>query len=264
MNWMPGIPIGQSRTGIIRLLHEDDRYLAVSKPPGLLVHRTPIDAHEPENLKDLLRSHFQGKLDPVHRLDKPTSGVIVFGKDPAAIDACKRQFESRETLKDYLAVIRGHVFAPGCIGKPLPKGMTGPVKLARTEYAPLGTCELDYPVSRYSTARFSLVRCFPHTGRYHQIRLHFRHFRHPVMGDSQHGDKPQNRAFAAHTGAAGLMLHARRFEFTHPDGGRLALEAGLPPHWLNLSGPTGWDVDGMAMDRCSLAPADAPSSKMSS
>ena len=264
MNWMPGVPIGQSRTGIIRLLYEDDRYLAVSKPPGLLVHRTPIDAHEPENLRDLLRAHCPGRLDPVHRLDKPTSGVIVFGKDAAAIDCCKRQFESRETRKDYLAVVRGHILAAGCIGKPLPKGMTGPVKLARTEYAPVGTCELDYPVSRYPSARFSLVRCFPHTGRYHQIRLHLRHFRHPVMGDSQHGDKPQNRAFAAQTGATGLMLHARRFEFTHPDGGRLALEAGLPPHWLPLSTLTGWAMDGMAMDAASLRQADALSTDMSS
>ena len=109
MNWMPGVPIGQSRTGIIRLLHEDDRYLVVSKPAGLLVHRTPLDAYEPENLRDLLRQHVSGRIDPVHRLDKPTSGVIVFGKDSEAIDACKQQFESRETVKEYLAVVRGHV-----------------------------------------------------------------------------------------------------------------------------------------------------------
>ena len=87
----------------------------------------------------------------------------------------------RETLKDYLAVVRGHVSAPGCIGKPLPKGMTGPVKLARTEYA-LGCLRIGLP--RSATPRpASAVRCFPHTGRYHQIR-YFRHFRHPVMGDS--------------------------------------------------------------------------------
>ena len=240
---MPGVPIGESRTGIIRLLHEDDRYLIVSKPPGLLVHKTPIDAHETENLRDLLRDHFSGRIDPVHRLDKPTSGVIVFGKDPAAIDACKQQFESRETKKDYLAVVRGHIDSPGCIGKPLPKGMTGSPKIARTTYFPLERCELKYPISRYPSARFTLVRCTPHTGRYHQIRLHFKHFRHPLIGDSQHGDKPQNRAFAKHTGSAGLLLHARSFGFTHPDGTRLLIEAALPDRWLDMESATGWSLE---------------------
>lgn len=245
---MPGVPIGKSRTGIIRLLHEDDRYLIVSKPPGLLVHKTPIDAHEPENLRDILRDHFSGRIDPVHRLDKPTSGVIVFGKDPAAIDACKQQFESRETKKDYLAVVRGHIDAPGCIGKPLPKGMTGSPKMARTTYWPLERCELNYPISRYPSARFTLVRCTPHTGRYHQIRLHFRHFRHPLIGDSQHGDKPQNRAFAEHTGSTGLLLHARSFEFTHPNGTRLQIEAALPDRWLAIESSTGWSLETLAED----------------
>ena len=245
---MPGVPIGKSHTGIIRLLHEDDRYLIVYKPPGLLVHRTPIDAREPENLRDILRDHFPGRIDPVHRLDKPTSGVIVFGKDPAAIDACKRQFESRETEKDYLAVVRGQIFASGCIGKPLPKSIAGRPKLAQTTYYPIDRCELNYPVSRYSTSRFTLIRCTPHTGRYHQIRLHFRHFRHPIIGDSQHGDKPQNRAFAKHTGVAGLLLHARSFEFTHPDGNRILIEAAPPPHWLALKGSTGWSIETLARD----------------
>ena len=240
MKRMPGVPIGTSRTGTIRLLFEDDRYLAVSKPPGLLVHRTPLDAHEPENLRDLLRGYTDARLDPVHRLDKPTSGVILFGKDPAAIDACKRQFESRDTEKRYLAVVRGHVNHPGCIGKPLPKGMTGTPKMARTSFVPIGQCDLPYPVSRYPSARMSLVDCTPHTGRYHQIRLHFRHFRHPIIGDSQHGDKPQNRAFAAHTGTSGLLLHARRFAFVHPDGGRLTLTAEVPPHWRHMEAATGW------------------------
>ena len=96
------------------------------------------------------------------------------------------------------------------------------------------------------------MRCTPHTGRYHQIRLHLRHFRHPIIGDSQHGDKPQNRAFAAHTGSAGLLLHARRFEFNHPDGGRLALEAALPPHWLRMEPTTGWSLAELATDAAAL------------
>lgn len=239
---MPAVPIGLSRNGEIRLLFEDDRYLAVSKPAGLLMHKTSIDAHEKENLRDILREARPGRIDPVHRLDKPTSGVVVFGKDPEAIDACKRQFENRETRKDYLCMVRGHVDHSGCIGKPLPKGMEGPPKVARTLFEALNQCELPIPVSRYPTVRYSLLRCTPLTGRYHQIRLHMRHFRHPIIGDSQHGDKPQNRAFAHHCGEPGLWLHARRFAFSHPDGGTVELKAGLPDRWQALAKATGWDI----------------------
>jgi tRNA pseudouridine65 synthase len=240
---MAAVPIGLSRNGEIRLLFEDDRYLAVLKPAGLLVHKTPIDAHEDENLRDILRDYYTGRLDPVHRLDKPTSGVIFFGKDTPAIQACKAQFESRRTAKEYLALVRGHVNHEGCIAKPLPKGMEGPLKQAQTEFEPLERCELDYAVSRYDSARLSLVRCVPHTGRYHQIRLHMRHFRHPVMGDSQHGDKHQNRAFTAHVGIKGLLLHARRFAFEHPDGGTLDITAALPDRWQPVQNATEWNLD---------------------
>lgn len=230
------------------MLFEDDRYLAVSKPPGLLVHRTAIDAHERENLRDILRDHCPGRIDPVHRLDKPTSGVIVFGKDVEAIHACKVQFESRDTLKEYLCVVRGHIEGEGCIGKPLPKGMEGPPRTARTGFSPLLRCELPYPVSRYETARLTLVRCTPQTGRYHQIRLHMRHFRHPIIGDSQHGDKPQNRAFASFTGVGGLLLHAHRFAFNHPDGGRVELESALPDHWKGMENATQWPLSRYGTD----------------
>jgi tRNA pseudouridine65 synthase len=243
MHLMSGVIIESSRTGDIRLLHEDDRYLIVSKPAGLLVHRTPLDAHEPENLKDLLKAHISGRIDPVHRLDKPTSGVIVFGKDAEAINACKTQFEARKTDKSYLAVVRGHVDHEGCIGKPLPKGITGPPKLSRTSYASVATCDLPYPVTRYESARLSLVQCEPHTGRYHQIRLHFRHFRHPIIGDSQHGDKHQNRAFTEFTGLPGLLLHARSFAFDHVEGGRLHVTAAVPPSWNALDLHAKWNLE---------------------
>ena len=256
---MAAVPIGLSRNGEIRLLFEDDRYLAVLKPAGLLVHKTPIDAHENENLRDILRGHYSGRLDPVHRLDKPTSGVIVFGKDAPAINACKTQFELRQTDKEYLALVRGHVHHAGGIAKPLPKGMEGPTKPAQTEFEPLERCELQYAVSRYDSARFSLLRCIPHTGRYHQIRLHMKHFRHPIVGDSQHGDKHQNRAFTGHTGISGLMLHARRFAFAHPDGGTLNITAPLPERWSPVQTATDWDLRPYAEDTVQRINLPSPS-----
>ena len=248
MQLMPAVPIGISRTGQIRLLFEDDRYLAVIKPAGLLMHKTPIDAHEKENLRDILKAVRTGRLDPVHRLDKPTSGVVVFGKDSEAIDACKQQFESRKTQKAYLCLVRGHVPFAGCLLKPLPKGMEGPPREARTSFDPVESCELPYAVSRYASARLSLLRCTPHTGRYHQIRLHMRHFRPPILGDSQHGDKHQNRAFTAHTGVSGLMLHAQRFAFAHPEGGTVDLCAAIPDRWLSLENVTGWNLSRFSID----------------
>jgi tRNA pseudouridine65 synthase len=127
--------------------------------------------------------------------------------------------------------------------------MTGPPRPSGTTFHPLAQCELPFPVSRYDSARFSLLACTPHTGRYHQIRLHMRHFRHTIIGDSQHGDKPQNRAFASQVGVSGLLLHAHRFHFNHPDGNRVELTAASPELWGNISEATGWNFGGFKQDK---------------
>ncbi len=228
-----------------RVLHEDAHVVAVVKPNRLLVHRTDIDFHEPHNLRDLVNKTREKNawLQPVHRLDKPTSGIVLFAAPGDALNGLKLEFVHRRTTKVYWAVVRGWTEDEGVVEKPLPTAHNPEPKEARTVYRTLARTEIAHPVGPYETARYSLVECRPETGRFHQIRLHFRHLRHPLVGDSRYGDKKHNRFVAASTGTDTLLLHAGRLEVTHPETGRtMRLTAGVPDAW----GPVldGWDWDG--------------------
>ncbi|MDA0728616.1 MAG: pseudouridine synthase [Bacteroidetes bacterium] len=227
------------------VLYEDDSMLAVSKPCRLLVHRTDIDFHEPHNLRDLVNKTREKDawLQPVHRLDKPTSGIVLFATPGDALNGLKLEFVHRRTTKVYWAVVRGWTEDEGIIEKPLPTAHNPEPKEARTAYRTLARTELAHPVGPYETARYSLVECRPETGRFHQIRLHFRHLRHPLVGDSRYGDKKHNRFVAASTGTDTLLLHAGRLEVNHPGTGRtMTVIAGVPEAWHAIL--DGWEWDG--------------------
>ncbi len=228
-----------------RVLHEDAHVVAVVKPNRLLVHRTDIDFHEPHNLRDLVNKTREKDawLQPVHRLDKPTSGIVLFATPGDALNGLKLEFVHRRTTKVYWAVVRGWTEDEGVVEKPLPTAHNPEPKEARTVYRTLARTEIAHPVGPYETARYSLVECRPETGRFHQIRLHFRHLRHPLVGDSRYGDKKHNRFVAASTGTDTLLLHAGRLEVTHPETGRtMVLSAGVPDPWVAVL--DGWDWDG--------------------
>lgn len=229
-----------------RVLHEDAQMCAVVKPNRLLVHRTDIDFHEPFNLRDLLNKTRERDawLQPVHRLDKPTSGIVLFAGAGDALNALKLEFVHRRTRKTYFAVVRGWTEDEGVVEKPLPTAHNPVPKEARTSYRTLARVELPHPVGPYDTARYSLVECRPETGRFHQIRLHFRHLRHPIVGDSRYGDKKHNRFVASHTGTDTLLLHAGRLEVNHPDGVRkMFFQAGAPEGWTAILEAWPWDGD---------------------
>ena len=227
-------------------MHEDGDVTAVVKPNRLLVHRTDIDFHEPFNLRDLVNKTREKDawLQPVHRLDKPTSGIVLFAPPGDALNALKLEFVHRRTTKVYWAVVRGWTEDEGVVEKPLPTAHNPDPKEARTAYRTLARVELPHPVGPYETARYSLVECRPETGRFHQIRLHFRHLRHPLVGDSRYGDKKHNRFVAAKTGTDILLLHAGRLTVTHPDGTRtLELQAAVPEGWAPLLDDWPWEGD---------------------
>ena len=136
-------------------------------------------------------------LQPVHRLDKPTSGIVLFAAPGDALNDLKLEFVHRRTTKVYWAIVRGWTEDEGVVEKPLPTAHNPKPKEAVTRYTTLARTELKVPVGPYETSRYSLVECRPETGRFHQIRLHFRHLRHPIVGDSRYGDKRHNRAVAS-------------------------------------------------------------------
>lgn len=236
----------QSAEPRFRVLHECDGWSAVVKPCRLLVHRTDIDYHEPYNLRDLLNKTRPESewLQPVHRLDKPTSGIVLFAQKGDALNALKLEFVHRRTKKTYFAVVRGWTEDEGIVEKPLPTAHSDKPKEARTAYRTLARCTINHPVGPYDTARYSLVECTPSTGRFHQIRLHFRHLRHPIVGDSRYGDKAHNRFLASEWGVDTLMLHAGKLTLQAPNhADKIALQANVHEGWSKLLDEWPWEGD---------------------
>lgn len=201
----------------MNLLHVDDQLVAVDKPAGLLVHRTALDAHEPHNALDLLRAQLGIPLWTVHRLDKATSGVLVFAKSAEAARALGAAFEGGRVGKRYMALVRGWPADAGEIDHPLARDperpSAGQVHLpARTTWRVLARHEWPFGDGRHPSSRYALVEVAPASGRRHQIRRHFKHIAHPLVGDSTHGKGAHNRAVAAWLGVSRLWLHACRLE----------------------------------------------------
>ena len=209
----------------INVIFEDEHYFAIDKPAGLLVHPSPIERRAP-NAVALIREQLGMKAYTVHRLDRPTSGVLIFAKSSEAANKLNICFAERRVQKTYLCVCRGYTEEQDVIDYPLKEiidkvadkraNPNKPAKEAVSEYRRLGTVELPIPVSKYPAARYSLVEVKPKTGRKHQIRRHFKHIFHPLVGDTQHGDGKHNTLFREHFGLERLLLMATQLEFIHP------------------------------------------------
>ncbi|MCW8887650.1 MAG: pseudouridine synthase [Gammaproteobacteria bacterium] len=229
----------------LTVLYRDDNYIAVDKPAGMLVHRSPIASQEEEFLLQTLRDQIGQWVYPIHRLDRPTSGVILFALSSEAARVMCGVFEERTVAKDYLAIVRGYTDESGHINYALQEEPHKPAQDAVTDYERLATVELPIPIGRYNSARYSLVRVKPLTGRMRQIRKHFHHIFHPLIGDTSHGEGRHNRLFREAFDCHRLLLHARRLSLPHPGSGeQLIIEAPLPPEfvqlferfqWINLS-----------------------------
>lgn len=211
---------------MLDILYHDTHLVAVHKPAGLLVHRSQVDVHASENCMSLLRDQIGQWVYPVHRLDRPVSGVLLFALDPDTARRMGAAFLAQETQKTYLALVRGHCTEEGVIDYPLKEeldeatdAMANPspqAKSALTRYTCLSKIEIPKPVGRYPSARYSLMALHPVTGRKHQLRRHMKHIFHPIVGDTTHGDGHHNRFFRDQLKSNSLMLAATRLEFPHP------------------------------------------------
>lgn len=210
-------------------LYRDQWLLAVHKPAGLLVHRSPIDKHETEFALQYARALNGGEhVYPVHRLDRPTSGVLLFARDPETARLVGQAMMAGEVEKTYLAMVRGWAPESGVIDHPLKdepedrrlRGTEQPVREALTHFRRLATTEIPVAIERYPTSRYSLVELYPKTGRKHQLRRHMKHINHPIIGDANHGRGRHNRYFAERFGEGRLMLAATRLSLKHPVTGK--------------------------------------------
>lgn len=228
----------------LNLLYQDDALVIVDKPPGLAVHRSHLVGDDDNYLIDRLRTQIGGTPYLAHRLDRATSGVLLVAKSREIAAELGRQLMERSVGKDYLAVVRGWPEESGCIDHPLSgASLKGPVREARTHWRRLATVEVPLAMGRYPQQRYSLLAVSPETGRYQQIRRHFAHASHHLIGDTTHGRGDHNRLFRIHWSMHRLLLHAWRLSFAHPlTQERLTVQAPLDASWQRVLAAFGWDA----------------------
>ncbi|WP_067864800.1 pseudouridine synthase [Neptuniibacter marinus] len=211
----------------LNILFEDDDIIALNKPSGLLVHPSWIAPRGTPNLASMLKEYFNGGSPyTIHRLDRPTSGVILFGKNKEIAQKMNLLFAERKVEKTYLCMVRGYTPEADLIDYALKEELDKiadkhakkdkEAQEAVSEYRRLATVELDIPVGRYEKSRYSLVEVKPKTGRKHQIRRHMKHIFHPIIGDTNHGDNKHNKSFRENFDLQRLMLMASNIKFEHP------------------------------------------------
>lgn len=206
----------------IPLLYRDGLLVVAAKPSGLAVHRGM--SREKTVALQLVRNLLGRHVYPVHRLDRATSGALLLALDPKTARRLQEQWEAGTVEKRYLALVRGIPPETGVIDSPVPRSPGGPRVPAVTEYRRFATFE-----------RYALVEARPLTGRLHQIRRHFKHISHPLIGDVRYGKGEHNRLFRERFGLHRLALHALSLSFNHPGTGeRLEIVAPVPE---DLAGP---------------------------
>lgn len=208
----------------LSIIYQDEHLVAINKPSGLLVHPSPIDKHETQFALQLLCDQLGQQVYPVHRLDKPTSGVLLFAVNPKMVSALSTIWEQVE--KAYWAVVRGRVKVDW-IDHPITTkpdrgdSFTQPkTQAAQTAIKWLSSITLNQgfgsQADRYPQTTFSLVEVRPKTGRRHQIRRHLKHLNHPIVGDTRYGRGEINRYFRQHYQINRLLLHCHQLCFQHP------------------------------------------------
>jgi tRNA pseudouridine65 synthase len=239
---------------MLRILYRDECLIAVDKPSGLLVHRSDIDRHETRFAVQLLRDQIGRRVHPVHRLDKGTSGVLLFAIDAESAREVGAQFQHGAVRKRYLAIVRGWPPTTGVIdhalsrrfddyGRKLDSRGTSEALPAITEYRCLGTVELPVQVvDRYPSSRYALLELVPKTGRQHQLRRHMKHIAHPIIGDATWGKGVHNRFFQQRFGCGRLLLACTGMQLRHPQDGRvLSIAAPLEENFADVVAALGWD-----------------------
>jgi tRNA pseudouridine65 synthase len=237
---------------ILEVLYQDEYLIAVNKPSGLLVHKSPIDKHETRFALQIVRDQIGQYVYPIHRLDKPTSGVLLFALNQETAQAFSKMFEDGSVAKTYVAITRGHTPEFGLIDHPLSQmldtkeqklaGITKEAQDAQTEFQRVAAVTLPILVDKYPTTRYSLVKLNPKTGRKHQLRRHLKHISHHIVGDTKHGRGEHNKFFREQFEINRLLLHAIEVNFVHPILEKeLTIQAPFDNDFKRIFGEFGWE-----------------------
>lgn len=218
----------------LEIVFHDDVMVAINKPHGLLVHRSPIAADASEFALQILRDQLGRRVFPAHRIDRKTSGILLFALEKELLPMLGKQFADHTAQKEYLAIVRGYLPESGEIDYALFTD-SGVLQDAKTYYRCLGQSELPFASGKNATSRYSLALALPHTGRMHQIRKHFSHIFHPIIGDRPHGCNKQNKLFLERFQMNRMMLHAHRLHISHPvTNSPVHIEAAPSPEFMRM------------------------------
>mgnify|MGYP002735274347 CR=1 FL=1 len=249
------------------ILYQDDYLVAVHKPAGLLVHRSALARGESRFLVQTLRDQLGQRVYPVHRLDRPTSGLMIVALSSAIAARLAEAFSGLRVAKRYLAVVRGIGPDDERLDYALreedgsrPKAEM-PAMAAITEVRRLDSVELPVRIDRYPSSRYSLMEARPLTGRRHQIRRHLSRRGYPIIGDAKHGKGLHNRFFAEQLDCPQLLLAAVGLSLEHPVSGEmLNLSCALDPVMTRLFERFGWAGHLPGADRSKAQRSGAPDS----
>ena len=235
----------------LEVLYQDDEMIAVNKPSGWFVHRSLLDPKVTDIVLQHLRDQVGKYLYPIHRLDRPTSGVLLFAFSAESARFLSEQMMNHTAQKEYLAIVRGYVEGEGKIDHALSfiKDKIADKDSGEKEdqeaisyFSGIHKVELNLSTGKYPTSRYSLVRLKPITGRKHQLRRHMNHISHPIIGDTTYGDLRHNRLFLKEFDVDRLMLHANKITIIHPSTKKaLTIEAPLDSLWITLLIEFGWE-----------------------
>ena len=203
---------------MLEVIFQNDNYVAINKPHGLLVHKTKMAKDAREFALQMIRDQINCSVYPIHRLDRKTSGVLVFAKNSAANQLGQRLFREQKVDKTYVALVRGFIEKPGRIDYSLKHNQK--LQEAITDYKPLKYFEIPLAHNGHDSSRYTLVELRPYHGRFHQLRKHMAHIFHPIIGDRPHGCNKQNRLWKDQFNMTTMLLHAESiqipFDESHP------------------------------------------------
>ncbi|MBL4765600.1 MAG: tRNA pseudouridine(65) synthase TruC [Colwellia sp.] len=260
---------------MLTILYQDEYLVAIDKPAGLFVHRSFMDKDEIYFALQLVRDQIGKYVYPVHRLDRPTSGVLLFALSKEVAQKLNEAFANKSSsyganaqnsdtdfsdtdlCKTYYALVRGHLpitKQTELIDYPLKEKLDklGDKNVSRDKapqsaqsyYQVIKQASLPIALGKFDSVRYSLVKLLPITGRRHQLRRHLAHLRNPIIGDINYGDNKQNPFFIQHFGFKRLMLIAKSLSFTHPiTNNKVIITAEFDQQWQHVFTELDWLVD---------------------
>ena len=200
---------------LLEILYQDEHLIAINKPHGLAVHASKMHRFDEFFALQVLRDQIGQKVYQAHRLDKKTSGVLLFGLEKEMDAKLQMLFAANEVAKTYHAILRGFVLEDGEVDYALVNNQDKEQE-AISNYKVFEKFEIDLAFGAHPTSRYTLIELKPQTGRYHQLRKHMSHIQHPIIGDRPHGCNKQNKLWKERFNNDFMMLHAMSIQFIHP------------------------------------------------